>query len=340
MSTWAEWNAAAVEGATEATKQGARLGLDADDPIDIFGVIEESKVWLLFERLDRLYGFFQRQADDVAGIVLNSGHPLSLQRFTAAHEYGHYVLGHSASQDGEDEVLGGGTLPLQEIQAQSFAAEFLMPLRLVNLALDRLSLPREPAELNPVSAYQLSLEIGASYRATITRLNQLNKISYPLANELRSHEPMQMKLEIGAGQAPENSRAAVWALDPKLGSRHLELRTEDELHVRLAEIPSSGYRWNLEAEVGGLEVLEDELERGDVPPGVRFGSRVTRHLRFRALEPGAGTLRLSLIRDWEGSDRDPVDQIALPLVVQAPPTGLESPTGILLPQRQALLAQA
>lgn len=339
MSTAAERTAAAVEGATEATKQGARLELNADNPIDIFGVIEESKVWLLFERLERLYGFFQRQDDEVAGIVLNSGHPLSLQRFTAAHEYGHYVLGHSASQDGENEVLGGGGLPLQEIQAQSFAAEFLMPLRLVNLALDRLSLPREPASIDPVSAYQLSLEIGASYRATISRLNQLNKISYPLAKELRSYEPMQLKLEVGAGRAPENSRAAVWALNHELSGRHLELRTEDELHVRLTEIPSSGYRWNLEAEVGGLEVIEDELERSDVAGG-RFGSRVTRHLRCRALEPGAGALQLSLIRDWEGSDRDPVDRIALPLTVQAPPTGLKSPTGIVLPQRQALLAEA
>jgi Zn-dependent peptidase ImmA (M78 family)/predicted secreted protein len=339
MSTPAERDAAAIKGTTEATKQGVHLGLKADDPIDIFGVIEESKVWLLFERLDRLYGFFQRHSDDVAGIVLNSGHPLSLQRFTASHEYGHYVLGHSASQDGENEVLGGSALPLQEIQAQSFAAEFLMPLRLVNLALDRLSLPRKPKNLNPVSAYQLSLEIGASYRATISRLNQLNKISYPLANELRSHEPMQMKLEIGAGQAPENSRAAVWALNHELGGRHLELRIEDELHVRLAEIPSSGYRWNLEAGLNGLEILEDELERGNVE-GERFGSQVTRHLRCRALEPGTGTLQLSLVRDWEGSDRDPVDRIALPLIVQGPPTGLESPTGIVLPQRQALLAQA
>jgi Zn-dependent peptidase ImmA (M78 family)/predicted secreted protein len=339
MSTPAERRAAAVEGAAEATKQGARLGLDADNPIDIFGVIEESKVWLLFERLERLYGFFQRQDEEVAGIGLNSGHPLSLQRFTAAHEYGHYVLGHVASQDGEDEVLGGGELPLQEIQAQSFAAEFLMPLRLVNLALDRLSLPRELAELDPVAAYQLSLEIGASYRATIARLNQLNRISYPLANQLRSHEPMEMKIEIGAGRAPENSRAAVWALNHELGGRHLELRMEDELHVRLAEIPSSGYRWRLEAEVGGLEVLEDELEHGEVRDE-RLGSRVIRHLRCRALEPGTGTLQLSLIRDWEGSNREPADRIALPLSVQGPPTGLESVTGIALPQRQALLAQA
>ena len=339
MSTPAEREAAAKEGASAATKQGVRLGLDVDNPIDIFRVIEESKVWLLFERLDRLYGFFQRQSDDVAGIVLNSGHPLSLQRFTASHEYGHYVLGHSASQDGESEVLGGGALPLQEIQAQSFAAEFLMPLRLINLSLDRLSLPRKPTNLDPVSAYQLSLEIGASYTATVSRLNQLNKISYPLAHELRSHEPMQMKLEIGGGQPPENSRAAVWALNHRLGGRHLELRIDDELHVRLAEIPSSGYRWKLESGFDGFEILDDELERNDVDGG-KFGSKVTRHLRCRALEPGAGTLQLSLVRNWEGSDSNPVDRIALPLVVQSPPTGLESPTGIALPQRQALLTQA
>ena len=67
--------------------------------------------------------------------VVHSGHPRPLQRFTAAHEYGHHVLGHSHSLDTQAEIEGQPTDaadPLAEIAAQAFAGALLMPLHLVN----------------------------------------------------------------------------------------------------------------------------------------------------------------------------------------------------------------
>jgi hypothetical protein len=186
-----------------------RLGFDPSQPVDVFRVIEEERVWLLFEPLQHLFGFFQREGDS-AGVVIHNGHPLSLQRFTAAHEYGHFVLGHEASQDGRAELFGGADVPIQEVEAQAFAAEFLMPLALVNRALDRLSVPREPGELSPVDAYQLSLELGSSYTATITQLKQLNKIGETGYGELGRWQPIAIKAGLGGGSRPANARADVW----------------------------------------------------------------------------------------------------------------------------------
>lgn len=340
MSSFMETQEARLRGASEATREWVRLDLDADRPIDVFQVIENSRVWLLFEPLDGLYGFFQRR-DGASGVVLHSGHPLSLQRFTAAHELGHHVLGHEFSQDSSRELFGGGQVSLQEIEAQAFAAEFLMPLPLVNRALDRLSLPRLPITLTPIEAYQLSLEMGSSYRATITQLKQLNKISQARLDQLNRWEPIQIKLELGNGRGPHNARADVWDVTSERRVRHPQLRLDDELHVRLPEIPTSGYRWNVDLQdaAGCLALVADELET-DPQASARFGNMRRRHLWWRAVQPGQGVLTLRLVRAWQQDAAEPADSLQLPLSVLLPRTGAETSTGISLPQRRAMLQEA
>ncbi|HEY2181029.1 MAG TPA: ImmA/IrrE family metallo-endopeptidase [Solirubrobacteraceae bacterium] len=337
MSTFQEQRTARLKGATEATREFMRLGLDAGRAVDVFGVIESKRVWLLFEPLDHLFGFFQREQRG-AGIVLHSGHPLSVQRFTAAHEYAHYALGHELSQDSHQELFGAAGLPLQELEAQAFAAEFLMPLPLVNRALDRLALPREPRILTPIEAYQLSLEMGSSYRATITQLRQLNKIPAALVEQLQAWEPIQIKTELGDGRRPENARADVWDVNEIRRARNLRLRVDDELHVRLPEIPTSGYRWDVDVGGAALRPVLDELET-DLHAQERLGSALRRHLWWRAIEPGSATMSLRLVRQWQDSGAA-LDGLELELTVQMPRTGLESTTGISLPQRRALVAEA
>ena len=336
MTTPVERHRAIVTATNIATKQGIRLGLDPARTVDIFGVIEDERIWLLFEELKDLFGFFQRD-EEVAGIALHAGHPQSLQRFTAAHEYGHYVLGHLASQDAGEEVYGQGDLPVQEYEAQAFAAEFLMPLALVNRALARLSLPEEPYDLDALGVYQLSLEIGASYRATIARLNQLNKITFERARELAEHKLMDLKIEIGAGERPENSRAAVWSLDDAQRGRRVEMLVEDELHVRLPELPSSGYRWVPRSDWGGeMKMLGDELEE---PNGeTRLGGAMTRHLWLRAQEPGAGHLKLALVREWQGEDSAAADTLSVPLKIALTHNTAETDRALAPAQRRGLLA--
>jgi Zn-dependent peptidase ImmA (M78 family)/predicted secreted protein len=338
MPSFRERQTASLKGAAAATKQWMELGLDASEPVDVFRVIEEARVWLLFEPLQHLYGFFQRDGD-AAGVVLHNAHPLSLQRFTAGHEYGHFVLGHQSSQDGHSELFGGADVPIQELEAQAFSAEFLMPLQLVNRAMDRLALPRQPPELSPVDAYQLSLELGSSYTATITQLKQLNKINDQALQQLSVWQPISIKVELGGGTRPRNARADVWDITESRRDRRLELRLDDELHVRLPEIPTSGYRWKVdlgELETG-LDLLADELEPTDLHGQERFGATRRRHLWWRATKAGRGTLEVRLVRPWEGDTATAIDRVAAPLSIRAPRTGLELDTGIALPQRRALL---
>lgn len=318
-----------------------RLGLDADVTVDVFRIIEHAQVWLLFEPLHSLFGFFQRESE-AAGIVLHSGHPVSVQRFTAAHEYGHFVLGHELSVDSRDELFGLADMPVQEFEAQAFAAEFLMPLPLVNRALDRLALPREPRELTPIDAYQLSLELGSSYTATVTQLNQLNKIPAQRYRELSGWQPIDIKVELGRGQRPANSRCDVWLIEEQLRQRHLHLGLEDELHVRLPEIPTSGYRWEivLDGMSESFELVVDDFESPGPAQDDRLGRTRQRHIWWRAVAPADGNVELRLVRPWQAPTAEPADAFSLPVSVELPRTGLESFDGISLPQRRALLHEA
>jgi predicted secreted protein len=336
MTTPADRHHAIVTGTNVATRQGIRLGLDPASPVDIFGVIERERIWLLFEELEGLFGFFERQ-EDVAGVALHSGHPQSLQRFTAAHEYGHYVLGHRASQDDGVSVYGTTDLPVQEYEAQAFAAEFLMPLALVNRGLARLSLPEKPGNIDAATAYQLSLEIGASYLATVARLGQLNKISFDWSQQLKARKVMDLKVDLGGGSRPANSRAAVWSLDQAARARRIEMLVDDELHVRLAEVPSSGYRWAPGDSVAGLELVSDVLEEEQEE---QLGGAMTRHLWFRAREPGVARLDLQLIRQWQGMAASPVDALSLAVQVVRAHNTAEAGSALAPAQREGLLVQA
>lgn len=340
MSTYAERRAARLRGSGEAIRQTIALGLDPAESIDVFGVIERQQVWLLFEPLDRLYGVFCREGQ-TAGIVVHNGHPLSVQRFTAAHELGHYALGHKFSSDSTAELFGGGA-PLQEIEAQAFAAEFLMSLAVVNRAQDRLGLDRTPTEITPIEAYQLSLELGSSYTATVNQLAQLNKISEHQRTALETWQPIDLKIELGNGTRPAHARADVWDLTAARRQRRLDLRLADELHLRLPELPSSGYRWDVIVGDGhdALELVADELEPVGLAVHERIGAERLRHVWWRAGAPVHTTLEVRLVRPWESSDAPAADAFTVPLSVTAPRTGLEVPAGISERQRHAMLQQA
>ncbi len=214
MTTVAQRQQARLKGSTKAVQRWVQLGLDPNFSVDIFSVIEDERVWLLFEPLDGLFGFFDR-ADDIAGIVIQSKHPVRCSLLTAAHEYGHYVLGHAQSQDSRKELFSSAAdLALQEIEAQAFAAEFMMPLALVNRALDRLDLPREPRGMTAAAAYQLSSSSSpSSYTAALTQLRQLNKLNDADVKRLAKREPIDIKMELGDGVKPADSRAGAWLIE-------------------------------------------------------------------------------------------------------------------------------
>jgi Zn-dependent peptidase ImmA (M78 family)/predicted secreted protein len=284
-------------------------------PVDIFDVIEQSGIWLMFQPLNNLYGAYER-VGDAAGIIINAKQPPSLQRFTAAHEYGHHILGHATSLDDEGHILPDGQmLSPRENAAQTFAAYFLMPLPLVDAVLQHHDLSTEPKRLTPQEAYLVSLDLGVSYAAALNHLVTLGKIDREVAAELRRYPPKGIKAQITGRARPRNDRADTWPLREEDTGRLLHPRLNDELVADLPEMPSSGYVWTVtEGAVAGqyghlpppnrvgeaaLALVDDEFVTA-VPreQGIRYGSGGTRRLVFKVLRSGRYHLRLVKRRPW------------------------------------------
>lgn len=85
---------------------------------------------------DNVSGWIERRDDGRYGVVINSSHPLTRQRFTAAHELGHYIyhralLGAGVGDNRAYRAIGtplpnSAIRPVHERQANSFAANLLM----------------------------------------------------------------------------------------------------------------------------------------------------------------------------------------------------------------------
>jgi Zn-dependent peptidase ImmA (M78 family)/predicted secreted protein len=326
-------------GARAAQKEHERLNTPMDRPVDIFEIIEKAGVWLMFQPMRDVFGSYQRQGD-AAGIIINSNHPPSLQRFTAAHEYGHHVLGHEASIDDQGNINSfGSRLALQEVAAQSFAADFLMPLQHVNGVLRKLGIGIRPKQLTSSDVYRISLEVGASYAATVTQLERLGKINRSSSQRLRKERPLHIK-EALAGGPPHQSRADVWILGQDETGRELQVRVEDEIHVFLEATPSGGYLWILEQPPvaddgsGGVELLRDVLEQA--ADENLYGARGLQHLVFRVAEPGSHSVVLAKKRPWQ-QNVDPIDEFVAHVLSAQRPTG-EFDRGLAEEQKLHLLA--
>src|SRR5271170_2214925 len=127
----------------QATLAAARLHRDfgsetvlrhSGGNVDVFGVIAKLGVPMLLRPLSGLLGAFL--PEPMAGILVTTERPLSVQRFTAAHELGHFYLKHQISLDDETILrrspfsLNPG-YDLQEVEADAFAAGFMIPKWLI-----------------------------------------------------------------------------------------------------------------------------------------------------------------------------------------------------------------
>lgn len=106
-------------------------------PVPIDEIIREIGLPLSYEAMDdNISGYIERQNGSYR-IVVNSNHAPTRRRFTAAHELGHYIYHRDLLGDGVGDnraYRADGTdrpnaniRPIHERQANSFAANVLMP---------------------------------------------------------------------------------------------------------------------------------------------------------------------------------------------------------------------
>lgn len=314
-----------------ATRAHARFGVDLSRRVEVFAAIEAADVILAFEPMRGLSGAYVAEQGAQPGIIINSQHPLARQRYTAAHELGHHLLGHGSSVDPEiDPMERWGTareVPDHEKEAEAFAAWFLMPQALVRSVLGRLGIskPKSAADV-----YSIALRLGTSYEATARQLQNLRLATVAEVRDWLATQPRAIKLDRG-GQVP-NLRSDVWALTASESGSVVTVRPGDRIVLGFEEVPSSGYRWQLVAVPKWLHLVEDDLlptptvienasaadpETNDV--GAEGTHRFILDVAADA-EDGLGELRLVEGQPWDPSEIS--NEFVVTIVVEGPRRGV------------------
>jgi Zn-dependent peptidase ImmA (M78 family) len=115
-------------GAKRAREAREALGFTRDGPLpDLIHVIEErgGAHVVLVDLPEGVAGAYAAKPDCPL-LFVNGGQAIPRQRFTLAHEFGHFRMGHSSVVD-KIASIGGFDHNPTEVEANAFAAEFLMP---------------------------------------------------------------------------------------------------------------------------------------------------------------------------------------------------------------------
>jgi len=217
------------------------LDIDPTRQVDVFSICEDLGLWLTFMPMDGLLGAFIPEG--VGGVLITDQRPITVQRYTAAHELGHWRLehGHGLALDGEEYVFGA-TPPERERLAQVFAATLLMPLPLVLSLLTRIG-AGDHKPVGASEAYFVAREAGVSYEASVRQLCNLQVITAAEATALLQVRPLTVKSELAGGRRPVHGYADVWPVDEAWNDMLVSLHADDEVVVSLPENRSTGYQW-------------------------------------------------------------------------------------------------
>ncbi|MCW3474690.1 ImmA/IrrE family metallo-endopeptidase [Limobrevibacterium gyesilva] len=289
--------------------------------IDVFETIGELDIPLVFKPLTSALGLCLPAP--LRGIMVTTRRGLHIQRFTAAHELGHVILEHHGSVDCEILERGPfaptGSRDLQEVAADAFAAEFLLPRWLYRHHIRSQGWTVNGHLRNPDVVYQLSLRMGASYEATCWGLVSHQILPQGEVDALRKVPVARLKSKLGGEFKPRNSWADVWRLTNKDNGARVVGNPDDLLRIELEEAAGSGYQWEVEALRGaGYLILSDESAFSRDP--LLYGARAVRILIARPPAAGVGTVTLRETQLWgNGAADDPAFSVALAL--QGPELG-------------------
>jgi Zn-dependent peptidase ImmA (M78 family) len=115
-------------------------------------------------------GSIERHSDDSFEITYDITEAQVRQRFTIAHEIGHYVLGHLNEQQRCFRDLPSNfmsdAMSEKERQANAFAAELLMPEQIVKYAIEKKNVTHVVALANVFNVSQAAM----SYRLKNLRI--------------------------------------------------------------------------------------------------------------------------------------------------------------------------
>lgn len=210
-----------------------------NERVDIYGALAWLDVRVIFKPLEGLVGAYIR--GETPGVMISTRRPPSVQRFTAAHEFGHALLGHAPSLDSPGvlsdaasgrprPLISGFASYLQEVEADAFAGAFLLPAWLVTRHARRQGWTRAMLR-TAAPAYQLSLRCGASLQAVVWALERHHVISAADRDGLLRIRPREIKSDLGHRKPDADAHNDAWLLSERDVGLELEVAVGDTLSV-------------------------------------------------------------------------------------------------------------
>ena len=302
--------------------------------IDVFAMLVERDIPVMFQPLKNLLGAFVDEPDK--GIMVTSQRPLSVQRFTAAHEFGHKTLGHEASLDEEDVLnralfAGQGHYDRREIQANAFASQLLTPSWLLAQHMKGQGWTRHDLT-DPIVVYQLALRMGSSYAATCYAIEQAGGFESWTRERLLKIKPKAIKQSLVSPYERNTWYGDVWLLTDRDDGMLLEGGRSDLMVVQVEEHPSSGYRWQFgDLTDAGLTITADD--RVSHAGEGHIGGVVMRTVMAESVaeERVKGHVHLRETRPWQ-PETEALSSLELAIDLSGPVQ-----TGLLPAQRNFLL---
>tara|TARA_R110002049_G_scaffold32139_8_gene107562 strand:+ start:5383 stop:6405 length:1023 start_codon:yes stop_codon:yes gene_type:complete len=267
--------------------------------IDVFGIIEDLGIPLVFQPLNSALGLCLPRPN--RGIMITTQRSLHIQRFTGAHELGHDTLEHSGSIDSVINFRAGldpgEGQDLQEVAADTFAAEFMLPRWLYKHHIQKQQWTVSRHLNNPDIIYQLSLRMAASFEATCWGLVSHDIVSRNAAQELLKSKVANLKSDAGQQFRPANAWANAWRLSAHDDGDVVLGDSDDLVRLDLDEAAGSGYQWSVEALTeAGFKVLSDQ---NDIPRDpMNYGATARRTIMLRPPERPSALLALAERRPW------------------------------------------
>ena len=272
---------------------------------DIIGAVTDLNIPLLFRPLTGLYGAVITLNDGVRGIMITTQRDLHVQRFTLAHELGHWVLGHALSLDQTIGFAGRNaseSRPVEEVAADTFASELLGSKQLILESARRHKWTRQALH-EPDNIYQLSLRLGISYQATCWALVTSNIFNRSEAKRFIGLPVKIRKHALAPVELITNPWANVWALNKADTGTFLEAGPDDLFAVHVQDHASAGYLWQLVDSRANAEIVGENSTVSKQVYG-EHSSRVV-YLQFSA--PGVHRLAFEHIRPWSGAALEQIE---------------------------------
>jgi Zn-dependent peptidase ImmA (M78 family) len=207
-------------GAKRGREARADLGLGGDGPVpDLLAVVEAAGAHVVVLDLPEGVAGAHIARPDTPLLFVNGGQWIARQRFTLAHEFGHFRMGHETVVDRQVAISGHLHDP-NEVCANAFAAEFLMPKQAIAAWGAERVADGEPT-LEHVC--QLAAEYGVSAQAAryalqaagvLTSAKRRQQLDDEIADELHVElfrqlglEPLEDELAAASARRPRIPRA-------------------------------------------------------------------------------------------------------------------------------------